>query len=297
MKKNDYYLIAYSVFRLFLEITIFMYILGIFHKILLIPTIMSALFTIYYLYQEVLSKSKIKGIKKKKVNLFYVYSIVYSLYVLILGCILLTEGNFANHHAPAFFIISALILFSEILNYFYIEKKEMLNKTRMKMIAYSIICGAIIFSTSIVSAKLIYIHNLPPLRYTQEDIDNAAIAYIDVKINETIGSDEIQMYKTWHYGGDYLTIIFQYDLGSNISCHTINDQDIMAGGSVSISWKGFNGEITTYKMKNEEGWVYFYTYKGLETPVENITTANYSIKVSSEHLNYRYPDLNIPDID
>ena len=168
---------------------------------------------------------------------------------------------------------------------------------RMKMIAYSIFCSAIIFSTSIVGAKLIYINNLPPLRYTQEDIDNAAIAYVDIKINRTIQSNETQMFKTWHEGGDYLTIIFQYDFESRISYYPIKDQDIMARGSVSISWKGFIGDITTYKMKNKEGWVYFYVYKGLETLVDNITIANYSIKVSSEHLNYQYPDINIPDIN
>ena len=143
---------------------------------------------------------------------------------------------------------------------------------------------------------------LPPAHYTQEDIDNAAIAYVDIKINSTIQMNETHMYKTWHTGGDYLTLIHKLDPLSNTSCYVVHDQNLMAGGSVSISGEGIDAEITTYKMKNEEGWFYFYIYRGLplvdmENAVDMETAANYTFVVSSDHLNYQYPDINIPDFD
>ena len=294
-------LIIYSIFRILLEIFIAMFILGIFIPLFLIPTLLSIIFVIYYFYKEVISNNGINEINGKR-RFIYIFNVVYSIFVLILGCILFTEGGFARYNAIFFFIISALFIILEILKYFYIEKKEMPSKNRMKMIAYSILCSAIIFSMSIVGSNLIYLNNQSPLRYTQEDIDNADIAYVDIKINSTIQTNETHMYKTWHTGGDYLTLIYKIEPWSNISCYVVHDQNLMAGGSVSISGEGIDAEITTYKMKNEEGWFYFYIYRGLplvdmENAVDMETAANYTFVVSSDHLNYQYPDINIPDFD
>ena len=73
-----------------------------------------------------------------------------------------------------------------------------------------------------------------------------------------------------------------------------SDKDLMAGGSVSVSGEGIDDENITFRMENEEGWIYFYIYNGLRT-LENF--ANYTFKVSSHHLNYQFPDSNVPTID
>jgi hypothetical protein len=68
----------------------------------------------------------------------------------------------------------------------------------------------------------------------------------------------------------------------------------MAGGSVSISGEGIDEDNITFRMENEEGWVYFYIYNYLDTLND---FGNYTFKVSSHHLNYQFPDINIPTID
>ncbi len=293
----------FSIFRILLELFMAISIKEIFGGIFVIPTIISILFVIFYYYKEVSSnkrinrineKAGIKGIKEKMGKIIYIYNFIYSIFVLILGCILYLEGGFSRGHSFYFINIGAIFLITEILKYYYIEKKEMPNKSRMKMTAYSILCGAIIFSMSIGGTYMIYLNSLPPPLYSQEDIENAEIAYVDVKISNTIQDTELQMYKTWHAGDDYFTLLFRQDSVSDTYFKVISDNHLMASGSVSISGEGIKDENITFRMKNREGWVYFYIYNDNET-LENY--ANYTFKVSSHHLNYQYPDINVPTID
>ena len=176
----------------------------------------------------------------------------------------------------------------------YIEKKEIPSRSRMKMTAYSLLCGAIIFSMSMGGTYLIYLNGLPPPLYSQEDIDNATIAYVDVKMNNTIEESELHMYKTWHAGDDYFTLLFRLESSSDTYFHVVSDKKLMTGGSVSISGEGSDEDNITYRMENEEGWIYFYIYNYLVTLND---FGNYTFKVSSHHLNYQYPDIDIPTID
>jgi len=207
----------------------------------------------------------------------------------------------------------ALTPFIDYIKYLY--KKKLFKHIKKKMyqivvilklqekqkffIIISIGLSGMIFSSLYFGTTF---NSLPHSRYTQEDIDNASIAYVDVKINSTIQTNETHMYKTWHTGGDYLTLIYKLEPLSNSSCYVVHDQNLMAGGSVSIGGEGTDAEITTYKMKNEEGWFYFYIYRGLpfvdmENAVDMETIVNYTFVVSSDHLNYRYPTINIPNTD
>jgi len=296
-KKKTAILIIYSIFRIFLELFFAMYIIGTFGEIFVIPTLLSILFVIFYFYKEVIAKNRINeksGFKGKMGIIIYIYNILYSLYVLILGCCLYLEGGFARGHSFPFITISALFLIPEILKYYYIEKKEMPNKSRMKMTVYSLLCGAIIFSMSMGGTYLIYLNGLPPPLYSQDDIENAEIAYVDVKISNTIQDSELQMYKTWHAGDDYFTLLFRNESVTDTYFRVISDNKLMAGGSVSISGEIIHEENITFRMENEEGWVYFYIYNYLGN-LNDI--GNYTFKVSSHHLNYQFPDINIPTID
>ena len=274
-----------------------MYIMGSFGEIYVIPTFISILFVLIYFYKEVFWNNDINEkvvIKRKMGEIIYIYNIFYSIFVLILGCLLYLEGNFARGHSIPFIIIGALFLIPEIFKYNFIEKKEMPNRSKIKMTAYSLLCGSIIFSMSMGGTYLIYLDGLPPPLYTQEDIDNAEIAYVDVKMNNSIEDSELHMYKTWHAGDDYLTLLFRQDSVSDTYFKIINDKKLMAGGSVSISGEGIDEENITFKMENEEGWVYFYIYNYLDTLND---FGNYTFKVSSHHLNFQFPDINIPTID
>ena len=295
--KKTAILIIYSIFRILLELFIALYISGTFLRPFIIPTLLSILFVIFYFYKEVISKNRINGkvgFKENMGKIIYIFNILYSIYILILGCILFLEGGFARFHSTFYFIISALFLIPEIFKYNYIEKREMPSKSKMKMTAYSLLCGAIIFSMSMGGTYLIYLNSLPPPLYSQEDIDNAEIAYVDVKMNNTIEDSELHMYKTWHAGDDYFTLLFRLESSSDTYYKVISDKKLMAGGSVSISGEGINEENITFRMENEEGWVYFYIYNYLGTLND---FGNYTFKVSSHHLNYQFPDSNIPTID
>ena len=296
-KKKTAILIIYSIFRILFELFFAMYIMGSFGEIYVIPTLLSILFVLIYFYKEVIWNNDINekvGIKRKMGKIIYIYNIFYSIFVLILGCILYLEGNFARGHSIPFIIISALFLIPEIFKYNFIEKKEIPNRSKIKMTAYSLLCGAIIFSVSMGGTYLIYLDGLPPPLYSQEDIDNAEIAYVDVKMNNTIEDSELHMYKTWHAGDDYFTLLYRLESSSDTSFRVISDKKLMAGGRVSISGEGIYEENQTFKMENEEGWVYFYVYNNLGTLND---LGNYTFKVSSHHLNYQFPDINIPTID
>ena len=296
-KKNATILIIYSIFRFFLELFFMLYMIGMFRPLFSVPIYFSILFVLYYLYKEVFSNNCINekvGIKGKMGIIIYIFNIIYSIFVLILGCSLYLEGGFARGHSIPFIIISALFIIPEILKYNYIEKKEMPSRSKIKMTAYSLLCGAIIFSMSMGGTYLIYLDGLPPPLYTQEDIDNAEIAYVDVKMNGTIEDGELHMYKTWHAGDDYFTLLFRLESSSDTYYKVISDKKLMAGGSVSISGEGINEDNITFKMENKEGWVYFYIYNYLGTLND---FGNYTFKVSSHHLNYQFPDINIPTID
>ena len=296
-QKKATILIIYSIFRIFLELFFILYMIGTFRPLFSVPIYLSILFVLYYLYKEVFSNNCINekvGIKGKMGIIIYIFNIFYSIYILILGCLLYLEGGFSRGHSIPVIIISALFIIPEIFKYNFIEKKEMPNRSKIKMTAYSLLCGAIFFSMSMGGTYLIYLDGLPPPLYTQEDIDNAEIAYVDVKMNGTIEDGELHMYKTWHAGDDYFTLLFRLESSSDTYYKVISDKKLMAGGSVSISGEGINEDNITFKMENKEGWVYFYIYNYLGTLND---FGNYTFKVSSHHLNYQFPDINIPTID
>lgn len=296
-KKKTAILIIYSIFRILLELFFAMYIIGMFTEIFVIPTIMSIVFVLIYFYKEVFWNNDINekvGNKGKMGKIIYIYNIFYSIFVLILGCLLYLEGNLARGHSIPFIIIGALFLIPEIFKYNFIEKKEIPIRSKMKMTAYSLLCGAIIFSMSMGGTYLIYMDSLPPPLYSQDDIDNAEIAYVDVKMNSIIEDGELHMFKTWHAGEDYFTLLFRQESVTDTYFRVISDKRLMAGGSVSISGEGIDEDNITFRMENEEGWVYFYIYNYLDTLND---FGNYTFKVSSHHLNYQFPDINIPTID
>jgi TRAP-type mannitol/chloroaromatic compound transport system permease small subunit len=125
-KKKTGILIIYSIFRILLELFLAVYIIGTFIPLFLIPTFLSIIFVLYYFYKEVFSNNEIKG---KVGKIIYIYNIIYSIFILFLGCILFLEGGFARNNSTFFFIIGALFLSSEIFIYFYIEKRKCPVKT------------------------------------------------------------------------------------------------------------------------------------------------------------------------
>ncbi len=279
--------------KIVVELFILLYITGMFREIFWVPVLGSLGASLYGLFMAFRHRVITPATQPMVCRVLHYGS---ALTVLILGCLLLYGGNFGAAHAPVFFIISALIfgltLIQSALWSSSLDKKGMQwypKKQALKTLGI----GVLLFTSSIVLTNYKINVDNPP-RYTQEDLEAATIAYVDVEINGTLEPDEINVYKTWHAGEDYLTRLFILtSTNCNVYCSYISDKQL-TGGSVSIG----DGR-TTIEMTDNEGWVYFIVgwsqsdeELGLDPEESEWRTdlpANYTFTITSNHLNYQYP--------
>ncbi len=281
--KNKTINTTYYIFRILPEFILLAYFMG---TILLILPVVSLLILGHNAYSHYKSKPK------KRVKFYRIFNMVYSVLIFLNGCMWLAGGNFGAFHAPIFFFIGVYFCVLEILKYFLIDLLEfapILETKQKKNMVISLVLMGMLFTSLFVGT--VFLSRRPPI-YTQEDLDNATIVYLDVGINGSLAPYEVEVYKTWHSGEDYLTsdfIIISPDCYIHRSY--IYDRNFMAeGGSVS----GMDGR-TTIKMTDNEGWVYFYVYwlqdEGVYyNDLENRTDpAYYTFMITSHHLNFLYP--------
>jgi len=126
MSKNNNFQISYHIFRILPEIVLIIYLSGMFIFLFLIPTFLSIGFLVYHFYLNIrLNDENVQNSKKLRNSkkIIFIYNIAYSFYLVIIGCILLAEGNFSADHAPVFFTIGIFYCILEITKYTIFDKK------------------------------------------------------------------------------------------------------------------------------------------------------------------------------
>jgi hypothetical protein len=279
--------------KIVVELFILLYITGMFWEIFWVPVLGSLGASLYGLFIAFRHRVLTPAAQPMVCRVFHYGS---ALTVLILGCMLLYGGNFGAGHAPVFFTISVLIFGLTLIQSTLRSSSFHKNQTQRypkKQALMTLVIGGLLFTSSILFTNYKINVDNPP-RYTQEDLDGAIIAYVDVEINATLAPEEITVYKTWHAGESYLTSLFILtSTNCNVYCSYISDKQL-TGGSVSIG----DGR-TTIEMTDNEGWVYFVVgwsqsdeELGLDPEESEWRTdlpANYTFTITSNHLNYQYP--------
>lgn len=290
-RKSRRWLIALVILKIVAEMFMSLYILGglfeIFHWI---PVFLSLGASAYLLFTAFSHQTLTKRLAMICQILQYGSPVT----ILILGCILLYGGNFGAGHAPVFFFVSALIFGLTLIQRTLHSGSSHKNETQRyskKQVLVTLVIGVLLFTSSLLFTNYKMNVDNPP-RYSQEDLDGATIAYVNVEITATLAPYEINVFKTWHAGEDYLTALFILTTANcNVYCSHISDKQLTRG-SVSIG----DGR-TTIEMTDNEGWVYFivgWSQNDEEFDPENSEwrtdlPANYSFTITSNHLNYHYP--------
>ncbi len=280
LPKNQTKIIIYYILRILPEFLLLGYLMW--EGGFILPALSLGIIG-YNAYSQFISKTE------KLVIFTRIFNLIYSLIVFLIGCLWLAGGNFRAHHAPVFFAIGVFFGVLEILKYFFIEIREFAPKMKTRKLFISLgLMGMLFTSLYLVT---FFTSRTPPL-YTQEDLDAATIASVDVGINSSLAPYGIDFFKIWHAGEDFLTSDFHIlSQDCALECSSIYDKNLMAvGGSVSVG----DGR-TTIIMTDDEGWVYFYV-KWMQidgvyfTDLENRTEpADYSFMITSNHLNFYHP--------